>query len=130
MTKILSTLFLMALIYSCSETDYAQGRSLYNSKCANCHMEDGSGLKGLIPPLAGADFLVEHRSDIPCYIRKGLSTPLLVNGERYTQQVMPAIPDLNEVEITNISNYILSAWGNQGATMKLEEVKKRLEGCE
>ncbi len=130
MTRIATTLFLFALLYSCSDTGYHQGRSLYDSKCANCHMEDGSGLKGLIPPLAGTDFLMEHRADIPCYIRYGMSAPLLVNGERYTQQVMPAIPSLSEVEITNISNYILTAWGNKGEVLKLEDVKKRLEGCE
>ncbi len=48
-------LFCFAFIYSCKETPFQQGKILYEYYCANCHMEDGSGLEGLIPPVAGAD---------------------------------------------------------------------------
>lgn len=130
MLKILAAIGISVLFYCCSETDYAQGRNLYNSKCANCHMEDGTGLKGLIPPLANADFMLQNPKAIPCIIHKGMNAPVLVNGEIYNQQVMPAITSLNEVEITNITNYILTAWGNKGQPLKLDETKLLLKSCE
>lgn len=121
---------MIAAIFSCGDSTYSQGQSLYKSKCANCHMEDGTGLAGLIPPLANTDFLLENKDQIACYIRKGLKDPVLVNGDLYTQQVMPAIPSLTDVEITNITNYILTAWGNKGEIMTLDEVKKHLDKCQ
>ena len=30
------------------------GQRLYTTHCANCHMDNGQGLRQLIPPLAGA----------------------------------------------------------------------------
>ncbi|MFZ4543553.1 MAG: c-type cytochrome [Saprospiraceae bacterium] len=128
--KYIIVFCLIAAIFSCGDSTYSQGQSLYKSKCANCHMEDGTGLAGLIPPLANTDFLLENKDQIACYIRKGLKDPVLVNGDLYTQQVMPAIPSLTDVEITNITNYILTAWGNKGEIMTLDEVKKHLDKCQ
>lgn len=114
---------------ACSETAFSQGQAAYKSQCGNCHMEDGTGLQGLIPPLAGADYLIEHKNELACMIRKGLKDPILVNGKVYNQQVMPANTKLTEAEITNICNYILSAWGNKGGEISLPEVKAQLQNC-
>lgn len=116
-------------LQSCSETDYNQGKALYQKKCANCHIEDGTGLKGLIPPLAKADYLIAHKNDLACIIRNGLETPIMVNEVVYNQQVMPANEKISAADITNIVNYILSEWGNQGGVITLSEVNAQLEAC-
>lgn len=114
---------------ACSDMTFSQGQAAYKSQCANCHIEDGTGLQGLIPPLAGADYLIEHKNELACIIRKGLQKPIVVNGRTYDQQVMPANTKLTEAEITNICNYILAAWGNKGGEISLPEVKAQLEKC-
>lgn len=113
---------------SCKETPYTQGKILYENFCENCHMRDGSGLEGLIPPLAGADFLKHNPEKIPCIIRKGLNEPIVVNGQTYDQE-MSAVPNLSDFEITNVINYINSAWGNDYGYVKLEDVRRALEAC-
>ena len=91
-------------------------------------MPDGSGLVGLIPPLAQADYLRDYPDMVPCIIRHGIQGPIVVNGVTY-QQEMAGIPELNEFEITNIINYIHHAWGNDLDYRTIQEVQAALENC-
>lgn len=118
-----------AVIFSCEVKTYEHGEILYKNFCANCHMEDGTGLEGVIPPLAGADFLGTHSGQVPCIIRKGIKGPLVVNGREYNTE-MAGIPQLTEFEVTNVINYINTAWGNDFEIVKHLEVREALENCE
>lgn len=112
----------------CSSNPFPQGERLYAYHCSNCHMPDGSGLEGLIPPLAQSDFLRLHPEQVPCIIRYGQKGPIVVNGKTYDQE-MAAISDLNHFEITNIINYIHFAWGNGLEYRKVQEVQSALDNC-
>ena len=98
--------------------------------CSNCHMENGEGLKGLIPPLAKADYLTNFRADLPCIIRKGQKGKIVVNGVEYGQQEMLPIAKLTDFEITNILNYIGTTWGNTEKIWTVDEVLQGLEQCQ
>ena len=63
---------LMLFFYSCETETFRQGRILYTNFCADCHMDDASGLKGVIPPLARADYVRDHQLELPCIIRVGM----------------------------------------------------------
>jgi len=117
------------LVISCDYQPYKQGRNLYNFYCATCHMDDGSGLKGLYPPLAGADYLANNQSNLACIIRYGLSDSITVNQKVYSQ-AMPGVKDLNEVQITNVINYINHAWGNELQHVKVDDIQKNLVDCQ
>ncbi len=128
--KALLLSFTAALILvQCDTNPYRQGHILYDNFCANCHMEDGSGLQGLIPPLAGADYLRDNTLDVPCLIRYGQKVEIMVNGKVYNQE-MAAIPQLSHIEITNVLNYINHAWGNDYGYVKFEDVRRVLEACD
>ena len=116
-------------ISSCSTNTYKQGEMLYQAHCSDCHMDDGQGLKLLIPPLAGVDYLAEDRAQIACIIKNGLNDTLQINNKTYFQEML-AIPKLSEAEITNIINYINQAWGNDMGYVQINEVKSALEACE
>lgn len=92
-------------------------------------MENGEGLKGLIPPLANVDYLANFRSKLPCIIRKGQKGKIVVNGVEYGQQEMLPIAKLTDFEITNILNYIGTAWGNTEKLWTVNEVRQGLEQC-
>ena len=121
---------MLFLYISCDKNPYQQGKIYYGLYCANCHMDNGEGLKGLIPPLAQADYLTTHRSDLSCIIRKGLKGPVLVNNIGYGQQEMPGVKKLTDFEITNILNYIGTAWGNTEKLWTVDEVREGLKKCE
>ena len=102
---------------------------MYENFCVNCHMEDGTGLPGNIPPLVGADYLTQRADQLPCIIRHGVSGELVVNGQTYNAQ-MPANPQLTDVEIANIINYINHAWGNDNGYTSVKTVQEYLTACD
>jgi len=115
------------LLASCGTNNYRQGESLYKAQCANCHMDDGTGLAKLIPPLVNSNFLKENQDLIPCIIRHGLSGDITVNGTVYHQE-MPG-QKYTEFQINNIINYINSAWGNDYPSVIITQTNDRLEKC-
>lgn len=119
----------MIMAGSCTQEPYPQGKILYQNFCENCHMDNGSGLEGLIPPVVGADFVRDQVAATVCIIRYGQEEPLVVNGRQYTQP-MPASPQLSDFEITNIINYIRHAWGNDYGYVSLQQVREALEDCQ
>ncbi len=114
---------------SCETYPYQQGKILYTNFCENCHMPDGSGLKALIPPLAGADFLAKSPELVPCIIRNGVKGEMVVNGITYDTE-MAGIERLTEFEITNIINYIHTSWGNDLPIVEHLQVREWLKPCE
>lgn len=92
-------------------------------------MADGSGLGRLIPPLAQADFLELRRDAVPCVIQYGSDGGHTVNGITYRER-MPSFRQLNEVEISNVINYIHTAWGNRVSLTSPVEVEQALTACE
>ena len=109
---------------------YKQGKVLYTRFCANCHQDNGEGLRGLVPPLAKSDYLTPHRNELACMIRKGLKDNIVVNGVTYGTQEMTGLKDFTEFEIANILNYVSTTWGNSEKIWTVEEVRAGLNNCE
>ena len=128
MRNKLSLLIILILFYSCQNETYHQGRIIYENFCQNCHMEDGSGLNGVIPPLKGADFLAKHQSQLTCLIRKGIKDTIIVNAKVYSQ-AMPGAYKLTQGDLTNVINYVNNAWGNNFGIMLYDDVIKQYETC-
>ena len=105
-----------------------EGQRLYTQNCANCHMDDGSGLRNLIPPLAGADYLEKHRHDLACLIKHGQSGPIVVNGVLFNKE-MPAHEHLSAIDIQNLLNYIQKNFAKDIKPFSPEEVNRALEKC-
>ena len=117
----------------CSGSDdivYKQGRTLYTRLCANCHQENGEGLRGLVPPVAKSDYLSAHRSELPCVVKVGLKGTIVVNGVTYGTQEMTGLKGSSEYEIANILNYISTTWGNSEKIWTSDEVRDGLKNCE
>jgi len=125
---VLTILFSVNLLLSCQSNPYVHGEIMYQNFCVNCHMEDGTGLPGNIPPLAGADFLKTNAADLPCIIRYGIQDTIVVNGVTYSAP-MAGVPQLTDIEITNIINYMNHAWGNDNGFTRPDDVQKLLANC-
>lgn len=132
MNRLYAFIMLLILLLqapACQQNPYSRGQELYENICMSCHGYDGIGLNQLIPPLAGSDFWQKSKSEIPCIIRNGSSAPVIVNGQTYDMQSMPANPDLAEGDIANIINYINSKWGDKQAYMSPEQADSLLRNC-
>lgn len=104
------------------------GKKLYEIHCQTCHMADGEGLGKLVPPLAGADYVLEGGPELACIIRYGMTGEVTVNGEVYNRP-MPAFQKLPAVEVRSILLYIRSAWGNSAPDLPFEQVRDALNRC-
>ena len=125
---LLSSLLLLLLLPGCFTDKRNQGATLYKDTCASCHGDQGQGLGRLIPPLAGSDYLVDHRAELPCLIRHGQHDVIVVNGVGY-HNVMPGNDSLSVAKMTNLLNYIESHWGNEGVPRTIRQVQDQLDGC-
>ena len=92
-----------------SENSYERGQLIFTDFCVRCHLPDGTGEYGLIPPLANADFLQNIQATVHS-IKYGIHGPITVNGVQYNNTMTPM--GLENDEIADVTNYILNSWGN------------------
>jgi nitrite reductase (NO-forming) len=103
------------------EQQVEAGRLLYNGTCSVCHQNEGGGMPGVFPPLAGSDYLVADKRRAIEIVLNGMTGPVTVNGEEFNS-VMPPMSQLTDDGIANILTYVLNSWGNEDGTVTPQEV--------
>lgn len=124
--KIFLSLFLLFFLFSGKQDDplassMKRGQEIYQDFCINCHMQEGEGVPGAFPPLAGADFLLNNREESIHAVKYGQKGEIVVNGETYNNIMTPLY--LADEEVVDVMNFILNSWGNKGEIVTLEEVE-------
>jgi mono/diheme cytochrome c family protein len=104
------------------------GAVMYQEKCANCHGKAGEGLKNLMPPVANADWVTNHYEELPCVMKYGLGGEIIVNGKTYNQPMM-AVEPLTDIELLNITNYVLNELNDFDRYLTQQELEEMLRGC-
>lgn len=100
----------------------------YENKCASCHGLEGEGVKEMIPPLANSDWLVNNQEILACVIKNGVKGPMIVNGKEYDIEMLGQ-EKMQDIELTNIINYINTSWGNTIPPVKNVAVIEQLKNC-
>lgn len=104
------------------EKSIERGRLIYDEFCIQCHGADGKGMQGVFPPLDGANWLVEKRTESIHAVKFGQSGEIIVNGITYNN-VMPPM-GLTDNEVADVMNYVMNSWSNsQENIVTVEEVK-------
>lgn len=104
-----------------NQTEQPGGNQLYIKHCLQCHQNDGKGVRGMFPPLAGNDKIKGPATDIIRIVLFGLDGPLTVNERDYNQP-MPPQAYLTDKQIADILSYIRSSWGNQASKVTAADV--------
>jgi Cytochrome c. len=93
----------------------ADGAKLY-AQCAACHQQNGQGLPGAFPPLAGHMAEILSKAGGREYLIKvllwGLQGPIEVKGVRYNKVAMPGYALWEDEKIAAVLNHIATAWGD------------------
>jgi nitrite reductase (NO-forming) len=97
------------------------GKVLYNGTCSVCHQNNGGGMAGVFPPLAGSDYLMADTRRAIGIVLNGLTGPVTVNGQNYNS-VMPPMSQLTDDEVANIMTYVLNSFGNENGVVSSGEV--------
>jgi nitrite reductase (NO-forming) len=101
-----------SFIQSDVQKSITRGKEVYGLYCQNCHMEDGTGMPEVNPPLAKADYMKRPSKDLINVILKGSTGSLTVNGKKYVG-AMPAQEYLSDEQIADVLNYAKNSWGNK-----------------
>ncbi|MDR9398239.1 cytochrome c [Salibacter sp.] len=110
------------------ESPANKGEALYQSKCANCHGENGKGFS-IYPPLANSDYFLENKDEFACIVYYGIEGEITVNGQKYSQRML-GDPTLSATQIANLMNYVYGRWGNKKVEVNSEDIENRLNNCD
>lgn len=108
-----------------SSSSGLDGASLYKQTCAACHQDNGKGVAGAFPPLAGSATVT--KDDPELLIR------IIIQGynSRPDYAVMPPFGDmLSDAEIAAIATHERSSWGNNASEVTEDQVKQIREYVE
>jgi mono/diheme cytochrome c family protein len=124
---IISAAFLIRIIAReekvSGQVDQLTGGQLYAKHCLSCHQEDGKGVHGMFPPLAGNAKITGPSTDIIRIVLFGLTGSITVNDRDYNQP-MPPQGYLNDSQIADILNYVRNSWGNKAPPVTADDVLK------
>jgi hypothetical protein len=90
-------------------------------------MEDGSGLKKLIPAISSSPYIkTNDPSKLICLIHNGINADSLGFKEKY----MPSAKKMKDVELSNLLNYLQEKFNEGKNEYKLEDIKRDRSKCE
>ncbi len=112
---VISAFFLRVPPQSSFQESKARGAIIYQDFCVTCHLPAGTGVPEVYPPLANSDYLLSNRTASIRGIKFGQRGPMVVNGLTYDNTMMPM--GLEDQEIADVMNYILTSWGNTSEKM-------------
>jgi len=106
-------------------TPLALGEKVYREVCQVCHMPNGLGQTGQIPPLAGSEWVdgsEYNEKRLVAIVLKGLKGPITVKGVAYNNQMPAQEQQLNPKKIAAVTTYVRQAWGNKGGEITEAQV--------
>jgi mono/diheme cytochrome c family protein len=98
----------------------ARGKEIYTNFCISCHLEQGTGIENLYPPLAKADYMMKDKNRSILQVLKGANGEMKVNGKTYNAPMTGF--DLTDEQVSDVLNYCRNSWGNKGGAIKPEDV--------
>lgn len=91
------------------------GADVYSRSCAACHQQDGEGIPGAFPALAGNEFVQSQPHEV---------VRLIYNG----RGGMPSFRgNLSNEELAAVVSYIRNTWGNDAEPVEPDDVKAAIE---
>ena len=122
MTKIAVLLFSMILFQTIPKATMDRGRTVYEQNCLACHMEDGSGVPNMNPPLKKTQWVLGDKKRLIGVVINGLNDEIVIDGETY-HNPMPGLDYLTDQQISDVLTYVRNSFGNKAAPVTPQEVK-------
>lgn len=111
----------------------ASGKEIYSKitpgggMCVACHLPNGLGQTGAIPPLDRSDWVLGDKERLIKISIHGLMGEVVVNEEKYVGVMQgfgqPLGSPLNDQQIADVLTYIRNEWSNSVSAISPEEVK-------
>jgi len=97
--------------------DVSAGQTVYGNTCIACHQENGQGIPGTFPPLAGTvpEFLQkgdDGRKVLMEVVVYGMKGDVTIAGTDYNGTLPTWGKVLTDQQIADVLNYVTHAWDN------------------
>jgi mono/diheme cytochrome c family protein len=101
-----------------------RGAKLYSTHCASCHGDDGAGVAGAYPALAGnrAVAMVPPANLVHIVLRGGF--PPSTAGNPRPFGMPPFATLLSDADVADVLSYVRGAWGQRAAPVSQLEVSR------
>ena len=100
----------------------ADGKAIYDGKCASCHQATGQGIPTTFPPLAGNKDVTGDPAKVIAAVAKGVNGAITVNGKAYSGAMPAWRGQLTDADIAAVVTYIRSSWGNKASAVTEKQV--------
>ncbi|MCC6759614.1 MAG: cytochrome c [Chitinophagaceae bacterium] len=101
-----------------------RGKTVYETYCQSCHMEDGNGMEAVFPPLAKSPNLADKNRLLKIIVQ-GMRGPIKVNNVNYDGEMPGTV--LTDEQAADVANYIRNSWGNKAETILPSQVQPALK---
>ncbi len=100
------------------------GARIYGGNCVPCHQQNGAGIPGVYPSLAGSPVVVGDPLALTLWVIKG-QRPTSMPAGRYSTQ-MPAFGWMKPADGAALFSYLRSNFGNSAAPVDAATVARAL----
>lgn len=109
-----------------SKTTLARGEKIYGEHCAQCHGDDGRGVPGAYPALAGnRAVLMPSTANLVQVVLGGGFAPATAGNPR-PFGMPPYATQLSDADVAAVISFVRRSWGNQaGAVGELDVAQQR-----
>ena len=113
-----------AAVQTASATQLAAGAKLYADRCANCHGDNGGGVPGVYPPLAGNPSVTAPSIRNLVQVLRHGGFPASTAGNPRPYGMPPS--ELSDTDTAAVLSHLRQSWGNQaGAVSALDVLRAR-----
>ncbi|MCS7176585.1 MAG: c-type cytochrome [Candidatus Kapabacteria bacterium] len=102
----------------------SKGAGVYRQICASCHQQNGQGIAGVYPPLAGSEFLQGDPTISIRIVLHGFQGRIERQGKVYNGVMSGWGTVLSDEDIAAVLSYARSAWGNSAPPITAEQVRE------
>ena len=104
------------------------GKRIFTQNCAVCHQQNGLGVAGQFPPLAGSEWVLSQDwhgdNHIVKIVLNGFQGQATVKGQQYNNVMAPWGKVLKDDQVAAVLTYVRNEWGNKAPPIPKDFVAK------
>ena len=101
------------------------GARLFGGNCVPCHQQNGAGIPGVYPSLAGSPVVLGDPAELARWVIKG-QRPISMPAGRYSTQMLQ-FGWMKPADAAALFSYLRSNFGNSATPVDVATVTKALE---
>ncbi len=120
--KLIVAFILCIFLQPLPKESMERGKKVYDQYCMSCHMQDGTGVPRLNPPLVKTSYVIGDKTTIIEIVLKGFDAQVEIEGEYY-QNTMAPHDFLTDEQIADVTTYVRNSFGNKASVIVPADVK-------